>query len=249
MNSSSLSHWVWAGWTEILFAWSLGLPLAGALSAGHPARADSVTNAQVLRLPLHNRAAWRLSNYDQIPVHDLDFSAAGLQFSVKRSAMPVLFPLSRPLRLRSIRAKGQITGKLNVTSERQGSKGHDDYALRVGLVEAGGKSLSPRQSRSAPAWVQALSELVPPGQGVARVHFLAVGLEPAQIGRTRRHPQSELIEEEVVAAPGPDGQFDFVRIFPQPQETCGVWLAVDGDDTGSVFQTTLTEIEVEYVRP
>lgn len=217
--------------------------------AGGLDRDGTGTNAHVLHLPLHDRTAWRLSSYDKIPVHELDFSAGGLQVSVKRSAMPVLFPLSAPLRLCSVRAQGRLTGKLKVTAERQGTKGHDDYALRLGLVQPGGTPLPSHRRGAVPAWVGALSELVPPGQGVARVHFLAVGSDPVQIGRTRRLPQSDLLEEEIVAVPEADGRFTLVRRFSPPLETCGVWLAVDGDDSGSVFQTTLTELDLEYVAP
>jgi hypothetical protein len=55
---------------------------------------------------------------------------------------------------------------------------------------------------------------------------------------------SDLILEQVVAVPGPDGRFDLVHALERPLETIAVWLSSDGDDTGSKFKVLVEEIEL-----
>jgi len=213
------------------------------------ATSGSHTNTQILRLPLHDQTAWRLSSYDRIPAHELEFSAAGLVMSVKRSAMPLIYALPGPLRIRSVKVRGQLSGQLAIPAGRQGQKDFDDFGLRIGLVEPGTTRLTSRQRQTALPWVRSLFDLAPPGRGIAKVHFLNLATEHAQVGQKRRHPRSEHFEEEVLAAPDPEGHFDFGRTYQPPLETCAVWIAVDGDDSSSTFKTTLTQLELEYVSP
>lgn len=203
------------------------------------------TATQILRVPLSDQSRWHELRYGKIPPHTLRFSESGLEISVRRSAMPLLCPLPQPVRVNSIHVKGRIIGGIQVTPEKQGKKGYDDYLLRVGLVEPGTATLTARERRAAADWVKALFNLAPAGRGIAKVHFLNLGVDSSEIGRTRTHPMSKLLEETVVAAPKPDGSFEFVRHFNSPMEVCAIWISADGDDTKSSFQTVINQIGLE----
>ena len=203
------------------------------------------TTTQILRVPLNDQNRWHELRYGKIPPHTLRFSESGLEISVRRSAMPLLCPLPQQVRVHSIHVKGRIIGSLEVAPEKQGKKGYDDYSLRVGLVEPGAATLTARERRAAADWVKSLFDLAPAGRGIAKVHFLNLGVDSSEIGRTRQHPMSKLLEEEIVAAPKPDGSFEVVRNFNPPMEVCAIWISADGDDTKSTFQTVINQIELE----
>lgn len=195
-----------------------------------------------LSLPLNDEAGWQVLRYSRLPPHRVRFSPQGLEIGVDGSAMPLIYPLSERVRVRAIRVRGKLEGALRVAPERQGEKGFDDFALRVGLVEPGERTLSFVQRLAAAAWVRKLFELAPKGSGISRIHFFNLGSAREQIGRQRQHPLSELIVETVVAVPGADGRFDFVHVLERPLEAIAVWLSSDGDDTGSQFIVRVEEI-------
>lgn len=205
------------------------------------------TTTQTLRVPLNDERRWHALKYNNRAPHTLRFSESGLEISVRRSAMPLLCPLPHAVRVTSIHIKGRIVGSIEVTPEKQGKKGYDDYSLRVGLVEPGATTLTARERRAAADWVKALFDLAPAGRGIKKVHFLNLGVDRSEIGRTRQHPMSKLLEEEVVAAPQLDGSFDFVRVFNPPTEVCAVWISADGDDTKSSFQTIINQLDFEIL--
>jgi len=212
-------------------------PLFLALYAS-PALAQS----GAVSVPLGDQAKWQVLQYSRIPPHKVQFTKAGLEMAVDRSAMPLVYPLPKPLAVKRIRVKGRVEGSLNIPAGRQGDEGYDDYVFRVGLVEPGNRTLGSIQRRLVADWVRKLYELAPPGSGISGIRFLNVGTD--QIGRSRQHPLSDLIREEVVAAPRPDGRFDFEHVLAQPLQTIAVWLSSDGDDTKSRFTVKVEAIEL-----
>jgi hypothetical protein len=202
------------------------------------------TSSDSVAVPLTEQTNWQVLQYSRLPPHRIRFSGAGLEMRVDGSAMPLIHPLPRPVRVRSFRVRGRIEGMLRVPAERQGEENFDDYAFRLGLVEPGERSLNFVQRQFAAAWVRKLFELAPKGGGISRIHFFNLGTHENQIGRQRQHPLSDLILEQVVAVPGPDGRFDLVHTLERPLETIAIWLSSDGDDTGSKFTVLVEEIEL-----
>lgn len=202
----------------------------------------------VLALPLSTPAAWKVLSYRGIPGNAVAFGADGLGIAVNRSAGPVVHRLAEPRVVTGIRASGVVTGQLETTADRQGETGADDFVLRIGLVEAGSRRPTFLQRRLAPSWVRELFALAPPGSGVAQIRFFNLGLASSQIGWTRRHPLSDLVLEEIVAAPGEDGRFEVDARFA-PITVLGVWLAADGDDTGSRFHVRLEGLSLVTAAP
>ena len=195
-------------------------------------------------VPLQEHGRWQVLQFSSLPPHQIRFSPAGLQILVDKSAMPLIYPLPAQVRVAAVRVRGRIEGKLELPAQRQGEKGFDDYAFRIGLVEPGERTLGFVQRPFAAAWVRKLFDLAPRGGGISRIRFYNVGSDAAQVGRRRQHPASELLLEEVVAVPRPDGRFDFEHRLDPPLSTLALWLSTDGDDTGSRFTVWVERIEL-----
>ncbi|MGE3190057.1 MAG: hypothetical protein AB7N90_10280, partial [Vicinamibacterales bacterium] len=183
--------------------------------------------------------------YRRIPANEVRFEPGGLTIDVRQSAGPVVYPLDAPLDVTHVHARGRVRGVLAVLPERQGDEGADDYALRVGLVEAGNRTLGFVERMVAPGWIKRLYRLAPKGRGVAGVRFFNVATGDARLGRTRRHPLSDLITETVAAATDGEGRFDLDVRLPAPVRTLAIWLAADGDDTDSTFAVTIDTLELD----
>jgi len=208
---------------------------------------SSVATAQdaaVTVVPLADAKAWQQLQYRNRPAHQLRFSAAGLRIGVDGSAMPLIYPLPAKLRVAGVRVKGRVDGTLAIPPGRQGEANFDDYVFRLGLVEPGERRLNFVQRQVAAEWVRRLYALAPEGTGISGIRFLNVGADPAQLGRERRHPLSDLITERVVALPRPDGRFDFTYRFDVPIDAFAIWLSSDGDDTGARFGVDVESIEL-----
>jgi len=197
----------------------------------------------IIVIPLTQSSGWRILEYRGIPPHRVAFTSAGLTIAVDRSASPIARPLDAPRRIVGLQARGRVTGVLATTAREQGTSGHDDFVLRIGLVEAGAKRPNALQRRLAPPWVRQLFALAPPGAGIAQIRFFNVGLESSQRGWTRRHPKSELLSEKIVTAPDDAGRFE-IDVRMDPLEVLAVWLAADGDDTGSRFEVLLEHLQL-----
>jgi hypothetical protein len=195
-------------------------------------------------VPLGDQAKWQVLQYSRIPPHKVQFTKAGLEMAVQRSAMPLVYPVPKAFATKRIRVKGRVEGKLDIPAGKQGEEGYDDYVFRVGLVEPGKRTLGSIQRRFVADWVRKLYELAPPGSGISGIHFFNVAAEKAQLGKKRQHPLSDLIQEEVVALPRADGRFDFEHVLAQPLQTIAVWLSSDGDDTKSTFTVRVEAIEL-----
>src|SRR5262245_32716004 len=123
--------------------------------------AAAAQSGKAASVPLADEAKWQVLQYSKIPPHRVRFSEAGLQMSVERSAMPLIYPLPNAITVKRIRVKGRIEGKLDIPPGRQGEEGFDDYAFRLGLVEPGKRTLSGVQRAFAEAWVKKLCDLAP----------------------------------------------------------------------------------------
>lgn len=200
-------------------------------------------------MPLSKTNGWQFLKYRKIPSNIFHNLAAGLQIAVTNSAAPAVFRLPQPLQVTGLQADGYLSGSLRIPSDKQGEKGFDDYAVRIGLVESGSHTLNWRERIGAADWVKKLFALAPNGTGISKIHFSNVGTDAKQMGRTRTHPMSDLIEETVVAVPDPAGHFTFTSHFHPPLNVIAVWICCDGDDTQSSFAVLLNKLELETHPP
>lgn len=205
----------------------------------------AVTSAGTFVLPLTQTKGWQFLNYRKIPPNTFRCTSAGLVIGVTNSAAPAVFPLTNELRVVGFSVSGSISGSLNVPPGKQGQRGFDDFALRVGLVEPGTRTLNWWQKMAAADWVKKLFSLAPPGAGISRIQFFNVGTAAAQIGRSWTYNYDVPMEQTVVAAPDASGHFAFTNRFAKPVNVIAIWISSDGDDTHSSFAVTLNKVELE----
>jgi hypothetical protein len=119
-------------------------------------------------LPLAEQTGWQVLQYRSLPPHRIRFSASGLEMMVDGSAMPVIYPLPKPVQAKSVHVRGRVEGTLRIPAGRQGEEKFDDYAFRIGLVEPGERTLNFVQRQLAAPWVRTLFDLAPKGSGISR---------------------------------------------------------------------------------
>lgn len=205
------------------------------------------SRGETIAVPLNHSNGWQFLRYRHIPANTFRPTPDGLEIGVTNSAAPAVFSFTNALRVIELRVSGRISGSLKLPSSKQGQKGFDDYALRVGLVEAGTRTLTWREKISSPGWIKQLFAVAPAGTGVSKIHFFNVGTDAKQICHTRVHPMGDLIQETIVAVPDSAGHFAFTNRFAPPMNVFAVWLSADGDDTHSSFAVTIEQAELRTV--
>lgn len=198
-----------------------------------------------LILPLGEPQNWKSITYGKIPANTITSVVGSLNINVKKSASPLVYKFENPIRLNSIRFAGVWTGNLNIPSAlKQGSKGADDFVLRIGLVVAGDKRLNFIQKKLAPDWVKQLHDLAPSGSGIDRIHFLVLTQDNQLKGTQRKHPLSDLLLEDYISSSDKPERFTAEKNFLEGLEVLGLWISADGDDTKSTFTVEIDQLEI-----
>jgi hypothetical protein len=200
--------------------------------------------AETITVPLGRTNGWLFIKYGKVPPNTFRATSAGFEIGVTNSAAPALFPLTNGLRITDLRASGKISGSLKIPTGKQGEKGFDDYAIRVGLVEAGTRTMNWRERLVSPDWVKQLFALAPPGTGITKVHFFNIATDTTHLGRTRAHPKSDLMHETITGVPDANGNFTITNHFTKPIAALAVWISSDGDHSKSSFAVTLEKMEL-----
>lgn len=199
----------------------------------------------VFALPVQVKDKWELETYSNIPANDVNFSSEGIRIKVRKSASPLMYPLSQPGKISGFKIAGEFYGLPQLTEvSRQGGKGADDYALRLGLIVPGTRQLSGWRKLIAPAWVKNLFQKMPQGMGLDAVHFFNITQNPSQVNTSRVHPASELIREEFIAQVSKIGTFQYEYQLKEPVSAVALWLAIDGDDTQSSYDVVISSLEL-----
>ncbi|MGB5580750.1 MAG: hypothetical protein WBM68_09325, partial [Woeseia sp.] len=149
----------------------------------------------------------------------------------------------KPVRITGFTVAASWSGALNIPpGVIQGEQGADDFVLKFGIVEAGDRRLNWLQRRIAADWIKQLFKLAPPDSGVSRINFLSTTQQKNLLGSSRTHPLSELLFENRILYLDSTGPFEMSYDFAEPVEALGLWLSIDGDDTGSSFDLHISDI-------
>jgi hypothetical protein len=164
---------------------------------------------------------------------------------VQKSAGPLVYKLPTETTVRGVAVSGRVDGTLKAFGKkRQGEKGQDDFLLRVGLVVPGNKRLNFWQRKIAPEWVLTLHGLAEKNQGVKHIDFFNLVSDRRILNTERKHPLSDLLYEHNVWA-NDKSDFDLRHSLKNPTQVIGIWLSLDGDDTGSQFKVLLKSLRLE----
>jgi hypothetical protein len=208
-------------------------------------RGFALASVTFLALALGAGELWHQFRFAGVKPNQVAFAGAGLTIDVDGSASPLVLALDRALPVASVSVSGRLAGgPLRIDAGTQGNPGADDFALRVGLVVPGTRRLDFIERQFAPDWVLKLSDLAPDGLGLDHVRFLNAVQDRRLVGLARTHPASELIREDFVWHLDRDGPFEFEHSFAVPVTTRAIWIAADGDDTGSRFRVEIDRLVI-----
>ena len=197
-----------------------------------------------LIIPTENMVDWRTEKFSRIPSNEVSASEKGLLVRVRKSASPLIFPLKSVISVTGFKISGEFHGLPKFSDvKQQGEKRSDDYALRIGIIVPGEKRLSGLKKLFASQWVRHLYNQVPGGSGLDHVHFFNVTQNPAQVGKSREHPASDLMREEFFASVEKAGPFAYEHNLKQPLKAVAVWVSIDGDDTKSEYEVLISRLE------
>ncbi len=189
-----------------------------------------------------DKSSWVVLSYNKIPPNQVSFND-NLKIQVQASAGPAVYKLASPKKVIGFTVKGKVLGsKLVETGDFD-----EDSILRVGLVGVGKQTLSGVKKLVAADWVKKLFALAPKGSGLDKIHFYNISNRNELFGKSRVHPQSELLLEKISKFFNKEGAFEFQVALEKPIETAAIWLSVDGDNSKSQFTTTISNIELKLI--
>lgn len=199
----------------------------------------------VLAIPTGSLYGWRVERFGKVQKNEVSVSAKGLYVSVRGSASPLIYLLKVPEKVSKFKIEGEFHGLPKFSDiSMQGQRGFDDYALRLGLVIPGDHRLRGLKALFSPLWIRNLFLQVPDGRGLGLVQFFNFTQNPTQLGSSRIHPLSDLMREDFVALVDKAGSFKLEHTLAKPLETAAIWISIDGDDTKSNFDVSVSKLEL-----
>ncbi len=204
------------------------------------------TTAIALEVPVDDLEPWTLLSFNNIQPNEVTVVDGALHIMVRGSASPLIYKFDEPTRITGVTVVASWSGELRIPEgATEGDKNADDFVLKFGIVEAGDRRLSWFQRKIAADWIKQLFELAPKDSGVNRINFLSTTQRQELLGTSRTHPLSDLLYETRVVHLDAPGRFEMTHDFPEPVNSLGLWISVDGDDTGSDFDLRLERITLQ----
>ena len=196
-------------------------------------------------IPLKEKGNWQELKYKKIPSHKVEYTSDGLKIHVNKSAMPLIYPFDKSIKVKKIIIKGKIDQLLHFKDKNQGLEGYDDFAFQLGLVVPGERTLNFFEKAIAAKWITTLFDLAPKDSGVDHIMFFRARQDNTLIKSAKEHPMGKgLIKVKDKWIIDKTGEFKFET---EIEETAAValWLSCDGDDSESKFNIQFSEITFE----
>ncbi len=190
-----------------------------------------------------NKEDWVVLSYEKIPANEVKFNDNLLKVNIKNSAGPIVHKLSKALKVSQISILDQVIG----SKKTETGAFDEDSLLRFGLVAVGKQTLSGPKKWFAADWVKKLFALAPEGTGLDKIYFYNLTNRSELIGKSRLHPKSDLLVENIVSLKGEGEGFELSHTLEKPIETAAVWISIDGDDSKSNFETQINLIKLKII--
>jgi len=192
-----------------------------------------------------NCTLWREETYSSISPNEFSCHSDRINLKINSSASILVRALKKPTRIQKLYVKAKVSGQMNLSgSKAHGSKGADDFPLRIGLIENGKKRLGFMQRLFAPDWLVNLQKLWP-SRGIREIHFLNFVFSEHKPDWTDRvHPLSKYLTEKIVGVIDERGVAEKRIELDSPIEVLGVWISSDGDDTKSQYTVSVEKLEL-----
>ena len=172
----------------------------------------------------------------------VNFENGQIRFDVHKSSSFLLTAFDEIKSVRRVSFQWKADGMLNKSSASQEkTRKGDDAWLRVGLIISGEPDLVPEPL--LPRWVIKVRDALKHPSD--RMIYLIPDAQHAP-GETWRSPFSSNINMiSVRSLDGPDGWNQVTHVFSEPQQSVGLWLMADGDNTDSIFHSRLRRLVIE----
>lgn len=202
--------------------------------------------AAALDVPVDDLEPWTVLSFNNIRPNEVSVVDGALHVKVRGSASPLIYKFDEPTRIIGVAVVASWNGELRIPAgATEGDENADDFVLKFGIVEAGDRRLNWFQRRIAADWIKQLFKLAPKNSGVNRINFLSTTQQQELLGASRTHPLSDLLHETRVLYLDMPGRFVMTHQLPEPVEALGLWVSVDGDNTGSNFDLRLERITLQ----
>lgn len=202
------------------------------------AQSEKVMNLLPLR-----KESWVSLSYSKIPANRVYFADGEMRVKVNKSAGPLVYKFSKIESISEFYVRGKVVG----SKAKEKTPFDEDSVFRFGLVGVGDKKLKGPLKFFAPNWVKELFSLAPKGIGLDKIYFFNITNRNELVGKSRTHPNSDLIHERTIAILNERGEIDLKYKLGSPIETAAVWISIDGDETQSEYETILTEIKFDSI--
>lgn len=204
-----------------------------------------ILHCSVVMIPLSDPSLWKELKFRKIPANTVQYKKEGIVVDVKKSASPLVYNFKGVKRIKSVDVELVIEGNPRF-DKKEWSEFEEDSVFRLGLILEGSKKMDGFSSLFAPKWVRSLFEMAPKDSGLDKIHFLNVTQNEKLINKTRQHPKSELIyEENVIFASPQQKTIKLNKIFDKPVSVAGLWISIDGDESGSSFKTHIRSVNIK----
>lgn len=197
--------------------------------------------------PIAEQVVLQKNNFEHIHFRRIQptivtFNTDTLQFDVNKSASFLLLAFNDIKTVTRVSFEWKASGVLKKNSvEHEKTRKGDDAWLRIGVILSGQPELVPEPL--LPRWVKKVRDtLVHPSD---KMTYLIPDARHAP-GQTWRSPFSANIEMVSVASRHTSNNWQQVAYtFTHPQQTVGLWIMADGDNTASIFRSQLRNLIIE----
>lgn len=183
---------------------------------------------------------WEVLQYSKIKPNSVNFTNQSMTIAVNQSASPVIYRIKSPKIVKEIVLDADIMGALKLKNTQQGTKGNDDFSLRIGLVYQGDKRLGFLQKKIAPPWVKKLYSMAPKNVGVSNVEFFGV-YQDKRLANQRKADSELFIDNFIIEQPK-NGKIQTTIKVNSNKPVLALWVNSDGDDTNSAFKVKINKL-------
>lgn len=191
---------------------------------------------------------WQMVSFDGTPHHTYELNNNELNISVNKSASPLIYKMKAPVKVKSFKVSGFFKGALPQLPQgkTQGSKGADDFVLRLGFIVKGKQKLTWLQRLVAPSWLKKMERLLPDNHGIKEVLFFTTCQQASLLNKKRNHYLDPTLKETCILQIEKEGPIQMSHQLKNTQEILGLWISTDGDDSLAHFQLNIHSIELNY---
>lgn len=170
------------------------------------------------------------------------FNTDTIHFDVNKSSSFLVLAFDDIKTIGRVSFQWKANGMLNkVSADQEKTRNGDDAWLRVGLIISGQPEFVPEPL--LPRWVQQVRKILKHPSD--KMIYLIPDARHAP-GEIWRSPFSSFIDMVSVESSNINNEWKQVTFeFTLPQQTVGLWIMADGDNTDSIFSSQLRNLKIE----